>query len=119
MAKIEAATVKGSVFYTDEFASYNDVKSHGKHVPINHKETFGAGAAHINGIEVSGASPSGCTATSTGSIRGTFRSTSRSTSSGTTTAATPDDAPLRPPDPSHCPDPYCTWRDIITIRPPS
>ena len=51
MAKIEAATVKGSVFYTDEFASYNDVKSHGKHVPINHQETFGAGAAHIDGIE--------------------------------------------------------------------
>ncbi|QEG32018.1 ISXO2-like transposase domain protein [Gemmata obscuriglobus] len=44
-------TVKGSVFHTDEFAGYNDVQSHGKHVPINHQETFGVGAAHINGIE--------------------------------------------------------------------
>ena len=51
MAKIEATTVKGSVFYTDEFASYNGVKAHGKHVPIDHQETFGIGAAHINGIE--------------------------------------------------------------------
>lgn len=51
MAKIRAATVKGSVFYTDEFTSYNDVKSHGKHVPVNHQETFGVGVAHINGIE--------------------------------------------------------------------
>jgi transposase len=51
MAKIRAATVKGSVFYTDEFASYNDVRSHGKHVPIDHQEAFGVGAAHINGIE--------------------------------------------------------------------
>ena len=27
MAKIRAATVKGSVFYTDEFARYNDVSA--------------------------------------------------------------------------------------------
>ncbi len=51
MAKIEAATVKGAVFYTDEFARYQDLKRHGKHVPIDHQETFGIGAAHINGIE--------------------------------------------------------------------
>ncbi len=51
VAKIEAATVEGSVFYTDEFASDNDVKSRGEPVPINHQETFGAGAAHINGTE--------------------------------------------------------------------
>ena len=24
---------------------------YGKHVPVNHQETFGVGAAHINGIE--------------------------------------------------------------------
>ncbi len=41
MAKIRAATVKGSVFYTDEFTSYIVVKSHGKHVPVNHQETQG------------------------------------------------------------------------------
>jgi len=51
MARIRAATVKGSVFYTDEFTSYNEVKSHGKHAPVSHQETFGAGRAHINGIE--------------------------------------------------------------------
>ena len=51
MGKIEAATVKGSVFYTDEFTSYNDVARYGKHVPVNHRETFGVGVAHINGIE--------------------------------------------------------------------
>ena len=36
---------------SDEFASYNDVKSHGQHVPVNHQETFGVGVAHSNGIE--------------------------------------------------------------------
>ena len=51
MAKIEAATVKGSVFYTDEFSSYNDLSRFGKHVPIDHGEVFADGPAHINGIE--------------------------------------------------------------------
>ena len=51
MAKIKAATVKGSVFYTDEFTSYNEVACFGKHVPIDHQETFGMAGAHINGIE--------------------------------------------------------------------
>ena len=51
MAKIEAATVKGSVFYTDEFVSSNDLSRFGKHVPIDHGVEFADGAAHINGIE--------------------------------------------------------------------
>ena len=51
MAKIEAATVKGSVFYTDEFSSYNDLSRFGKHVPIDHGEVFADGPAHIKGIE--------------------------------------------------------------------
>lgn len=51
MALIEGAAVKGSVFYTDEFASYNDLCRFGKHVPINHQEVFARGRAHINGIE--------------------------------------------------------------------
>src|SRR4051794_4892165 len=51
MAKIEASTVKGSVFYTDEFKSYNDLSRFGKHVPIDHGEVFADGEAHINGIE--------------------------------------------------------------------
>ncbi len=51
MARIRAATVKGSVFDTDEFTSDHDVRSHGKHVPVNHQETFALGKAHINGIE--------------------------------------------------------------------
>ena len=51
MAKIAAATVKGSVFYTDEFTSYRDLEQFGKHVPVNHQEVFVEGLAHINGIE--------------------------------------------------------------------
>lgn len=51
MAKIEAATVKGSVFFTGEFTSSNDLERFGKHVPINHRETYGQGQLHINGIE--------------------------------------------------------------------
>ena len=51
MAKIEAATVKGSVFYTDEITSYNDLSRFGKHVPIDHSETYVDGPAHINGLE--------------------------------------------------------------------
>ena len=51
MAKTAAATVKGSVFYTDEFTSYKDLERYGKHVPVNHQETFAEGPAHINGIE--------------------------------------------------------------------
>jgi len=51
MAKLQAATVKGSVFYTDEFVSYNDVAQFGKQVPVNHQETFARGPAHLNGIE--------------------------------------------------------------------
>ena len=51
MARIEAATVKGSVYYTDEFVSYNDLARLGKHVPIDHSETYADGEAHINGLE--------------------------------------------------------------------
>ena len=40
MAKIEAATVKGSVFYTDEITSCNDLSRFGKHVPIDHRAEF-------------------------------------------------------------------------------
>jgi transposase len=51
MAKIAASTVKGSVFYTDEFVSYNGLSRFGKHVPIDHRAEFADGEAHINGIE--------------------------------------------------------------------
>src|SRR3954470_21209970 len=43
MAKIEASTVKGSVFYTDEFTSYNDLSRFGKHMPIDHGVEFADG----------------------------------------------------------------------------
>ena len=33
------------MFYTDEFTSYSEAQRHGKHVPINHQETFGVGRA--------------------------------------------------------------------------
>ena len=41
----------GSVFYTDTFRSYRSVKQYGKHLPVNHTQTFGKGRVHINGIE--------------------------------------------------------------------
>ncbi len=50
-AKITAATVKGSVFSTDEFASDNDLSRYGKRVPIDHGVEFADGEAHIDGIE--------------------------------------------------------------------
>jgi transposase len=50
-ARIRAATLKGSVFFTDEFTSYNGLSRFGRHVPVNHQEGFGRGVAHINCIE--------------------------------------------------------------------
>jgi transposase len=51
MGKIRHHAVKGAVFYTDDFVSYNDLHSFGKHLPINHRKVFANGRAHINGIE--------------------------------------------------------------------
>ena len=51
MAKVEAATVKGSVVYTDEFTTYSDLSRFGKHVPIDHQAEFTDGEAHTNGID--------------------------------------------------------------------
>ena len=51
MALIEKHSVKGSVYYTDEFKSYRDLKRFGKHLPVNHSKAFSNGRSHINGIE--------------------------------------------------------------------
>ncbi len=48
---IKKTTKKGSVFYTDDFKSYKDLKQYGKHNRIKHSKTFGKGHNHINGIE--------------------------------------------------------------------
>jgi transposase len=48
---IKEKTKKGSVFYTDDFKSYKDLKQYGKHSRIKHSKTFGKGHNHINGIE--------------------------------------------------------------------
>lgn len=48
---IKKATRKGSVFYTDDFKSYKDLKQYGKHNRVKHSKTFGKGHNHINGIE--------------------------------------------------------------------
>lgn len=37
IAKIRDHSVKGSVYCTDEFGGHNDLKSHGKHLPVNHQ----------------------------------------------------------------------------------
>lgn len=43
---------KGSVFYTNGFRSYNDLKQYGKHNVIRHdKDEFAKEKNHINGIE--------------------------------------------------------------------
>lgn len=54
MHKIEQASVKGSVYYTDSFTSYNDLDKYGKHLTINHQDTFvdkENKQNHTNGIE--------------------------------------------------------------------
>ena len=48
---IKQKTRKGSVFYTDDFKSYKDLKQYGKHSRIKHSKSFGKGHNHINGIE--------------------------------------------------------------------
>ncbi len=48
---IKKKTRKGSVFYTDDFKSYKDLKQYGKHNRVKHSKTFGRGHNHINGIE--------------------------------------------------------------------
>ena len=48
---IKRNTRKGSVFYTDDFKSYKDLKHYGKHNRVKHSKTFGKGRNHINGIE--------------------------------------------------------------------
>ena len=52
MEEIKNKTKKGSVFYTDGWRSYNDLKQFGKHNVIKHNEDeFAKGHNHINGIE--------------------------------------------------------------------
>ena len=52
MNAIKEKTKKGSVFYTDGFRSYNDLKQYGKHNVIRHdKDEFANERNHINGLE--------------------------------------------------------------------
>jgi len=52
MKAIQEKTHKGSVFYTDGFRSYNDLKQYGKHNVIRHDNNeFVKDKNHINGIE--------------------------------------------------------------------
>ena len=52
MEAIESKTKKGSVFYTDGFRSYADLKQYGKHNVIRHdKDEFANEKNHINGLE--------------------------------------------------------------------
>ena len=52
MEAIESKTKKGSVFYTDGFRSYADLKQYGKHNVIRHdKDEFAKKKNHINGLE--------------------------------------------------------------------
>ena len=52
MEEIKNKTKKGSVFYTDGWRSYADLKQFGKHNIIKHNEDqFADGHNHINGLE--------------------------------------------------------------------
>ena len=52
LKEIENKTQKGSVFYTDGFRSYADLKQYGKHNVIRHdKDEFVNERNHINGLE--------------------------------------------------------------------
>ena len=51
MDQIKNNTKKGSVFFTDTWKSYNDLKQYGKHNKINHQKEFAKKHNHINGIE--------------------------------------------------------------------
>jgi transposase len=52
MNEIQNKTLKGSVFYTDGFRSYNDLKQYGKHNVIRHdNDEFAKEKNHINGLE--------------------------------------------------------------------
>ena len=52
MKAIQEKTKKGSVFYTDGFRSYADLKQYGKHNVIRHdKDEFAKEKNHINGLE--------------------------------------------------------------------
>ena len=51
MAEIKGKSVKGSVFYTDDFVSYKSLKQYGSHKTIYKKYAFAKGRTHINGIE--------------------------------------------------------------------
>ena len=52
MKEIKNKTLKGSVFYTDTWKSYNSLEQYGKHNKINHSKEFAKeNHNHINRIE--------------------------------------------------------------------
>jgi len=51
MGAIKRYSVKGSVFYTDQFKSYKSLKFYGKHYTVDHAIRFKRGKRHINGLE--------------------------------------------------------------------
>ena len=52
MGAIKEKTKKGSVFFTDDWKSYNSLEQYGKHNIIKHsKDEFANEKNHINGIE--------------------------------------------------------------------
>ena len=52
LASITAVVEKGSTIYTDKWAGYNPLTTHGyKHQSVDHSKTFGQDEVHTNGIE--------------------------------------------------------------------
>ena len=55
LREIERRALKGAVFYTDRFRSYQSLRRYGKHLPVDHSQGYVQGRRatrrHINGIE--------------------------------------------------------------------
>lgn len=55
MHEIERRALKGAVFYTDRFSSYKSLTRYGKHLPVDHSQTYVQRGRHylrhINGME--------------------------------------------------------------------
>ena len=51
MDEIKRYPRKGSVFYTDQFRSYNSLKFYGKHYILHHDNDFVKGERQVNGLK--------------------------------------------------------------------
>jgi len=82
---IQRKTRKGSVFYTDDFKSYKDLKQYGKHSRIKHSKSFGKGHTTSTASKAFGRTPKNASTNTTASTAETTFRTLKKWSSGSTT----------------------------------